>query len=292
MAKKPITQNSVDVNNIQNLPDLVVGQAVSLKTTFDKTGADTKTYINNTLITELNGNDGSFKIGHNSTNITANNVNEALEEVNAKDTANVKVTGNQTIAGIKTLTSSPIVPTPTTDMQASTKKYVDDREVAIELDFNTKDSQNVKITGNQTINGIKTFVSSPIVPLPTTTFQSVPKGYVDYENLKDVHLTGSQFIEGVKEFASSPVVPTPTTNNQASNKTYVDATVLNATMAVLPEGAVTDIYLSDTAGQIKDRFLLHLNAELPHIIDIDGIPYKYGFKQENGFVQFIYEEVI
>jgi len=35
-------------------------------------------------------------------------------------------TGNQTIAGIKTFSSSPIVPTPTTDMQASTKKYVDD----------------------------------------------------------------------------------------------------------------------------------------------------------------------
>jgi hypothetical protein len=35
-------------------------------------------------------------------------------------------TGNETIAGIKTFTSSPIVPTPTTDMQVATKKYVDD----------------------------------------------------------------------------------------------------------------------------------------------------------------------
>ncbi len=31
-----------------------------------------------------------------------------------------------TIAGVKTFSASPIVPTPTTDMQASTKKYVDD----------------------------------------------------------------------------------------------------------------------------------------------------------------------
>ena len=38
----------------------------------------------------------------------------------------VKLTGNQTIAGVKTFTSSPIVPTPTTDFQVSTKKYVDD----------------------------------------------------------------------------------------------------------------------------------------------------------------------
>lgn len=35
-------------------------------------------------------------------------------------------TGNETIAGVKTFSSSPIVPTPTTNFQASTKKYVDD----------------------------------------------------------------------------------------------------------------------------------------------------------------------
>ena len=38
----------------------------------------------------------------------------------------VKLTWNETIAWVKTFSSSPIVPTPTTDMQAATKKYVDD----------------------------------------------------------------------------------------------------------------------------------------------------------------------
>jgi hypothetical protein len=38
----------------------------------------------------------------------------------------VQDTGNETIAGVKTFSSSPIVPAPTTDLQASTKKYVDD----------------------------------------------------------------------------------------------------------------------------------------------------------------------
>lgn len=42
----------------------------------------------------------------------------------------VAIAGNQTVANIKTFTSSPVVPTPTTDMQASTKKYVDDRDTA------------------------------------------------------------------------------------------------------------------------------------------------------------------
>lgn len=38
----------------------------------------------------------------------------------------VKNTWNQTIAWIKTFSSSPITPTPTTDMEAVNKKYVDD----------------------------------------------------------------------------------------------------------------------------------------------------------------------
>lgn len=38
----------------------------------------------------------------------------------------VQKTGNETIAGIKTFSSSPVVPAPTTDLQAATKKYVDD----------------------------------------------------------------------------------------------------------------------------------------------------------------------
>jgi hypothetical protein len=44
----------------------------------------------------------------------------------ADDSAVVHNTGNENVAGIKTFSSSPVVPTPTTDMQAATKKYVDD----------------------------------------------------------------------------------------------------------------------------------------------------------------------
>ena len=38
----------------------------------------------------------------------------------------VATTGNQTIAGVKTFSANPIVPTPTTNFQTATKKYVDD----------------------------------------------------------------------------------------------------------------------------------------------------------------------
>lgn len=51
---------------------------------------------------------------------------EALTNLTAAaDAEVVKLTGAQTIAGVKTFSSSPIVPTPTTDFQASTKAYAD-----------------------------------------------------------------------------------------------------------------------------------------------------------------------
>ena len=48
-------------------------------------------------------------------------------DVTALNLSVVKLSEAQTIAGVKTFSNSPIIPTPTTDMQASTKKYVDDK---------------------------------------------------------------------------------------------------------------------------------------------------------------------
>jgi hypothetical protein len=41
------------------------------------------------------------------------------------------------------------------------------------------DSRYIRLTADQTIAGVKTFSSSPIVPTPTTTTQAANKGYVD-----------------------------------------------------------------------------------------------------------------
>lgn len=48
-------------------------------------------------------------------------------------------TGIQTIAGVKTFSSSPIVPAPTTDLQAATKKYIDDLVSALAFGTRTTD---------------------------------------------------------------------------------------------------------------------------------------------------------
>ena len=120
-----------------------------------------------------------------------------VTEIETLDSANVKLTGDQTVAGIKTFSASPIVLAPTTDLQPATKKYVDDADEDLQAQIDedhsdigllgAADLQNVKLTGNQTIEGIKTFASSPIVPTPTTDTQASTKKYVD-DNISAVVL--------------------------------------------------------------------------------------------------------
>ena len=70
--------------------------------------------------------------------------NPELSQANAASITQIQLdlatkvtkTGNETIAGIKTFSSSPIVPLPTTDMQATTKKYVDDADAVLRADLN------------------------------------------------------------------------------------------------------------------------------------------------------------
>ena len=68
--------------------------------------------------------------------------------------------GTQTINGVKTFTSSPILPTPTTDMQAATKKYVDDKQVTA-------------ADASQTVKGIIEIATDAEVQTGTDTTRAV-----------------------------------------------------------------------------------------------------------------------
>lgn len=89
----------------------------------------------------------------------------------------VQLTGNQTVAGIKTFSSPPVSATnPTTSNQVANKAYVD----ALGSQVTTLDGANVKLTGNQSIAGIKTFSSPPVSATnPTASNQVANKAYVD-----------------------------------------------------------------------------------------------------------------
>jgi hypothetical protein len=73
------------------------------------------------------------------------------------------LTGAQEIAGVKTFLSSPIVPTPTTNFQAATKKYVDD-EIADVVAGGVSDADSLGgVAAN--LYALKTYVDSAIANL-------------------------------------------------------------------------------------------------------------------------------
>ncbi len=71
-------------------------------------------------------------------------------------------TGNETIAGVKTFTSSPVVPTPTGDYQVATKKYVDD--AALGGDSPTPDATTSSKGVVQLAGDLGGTAASPTVP--------------------------------------------------------------------------------------------------------------------------------
>lgn len=143
----------------------------------------------------------------------------------ADDTAVVHKTGAETVAGVKTFSSEPVVPTPTANASPATKLYVDNGLAA-----KATDNAVVHLTGAETVAGVKTFSSLPVVPLtPTANGETSSKKYVDdglalkADDTAVVKLTGAQTVAGVKTFSSLPIIPlTPTANGEAASKKYVD----------------------------------------------------------------------
>jgi len=146
MSKKNFTAPSWAVNTIQSLANIVKNQATGLKAKYDLGSLNIKTYFES-FIVELQGetaNDsGANRVGTEGT-FGTNNVADEIKaikvvtdakanqvttytktEVNALDVQNVKITGNQTISGVKTFSTLPqssVVPTLGT--QLVNKDYV------------------------------------------------------------------------------------------------------------------------------------------------------------------------
>jgi len=77
--------------------------------------------------------------------------NSLIDDVISTDGFNIKNSGIQTINGVKTFVESPIIPTPTTDMQPTNKKYVSDN-------FTTKIENNLKA------NAIDVYTKGELAP--------------------------------------------------------------------------------------------------------------------------------
>ena len=177
---------------------------------FDRTGA-AGVGINGYHITQLTtdylhvgtylDDDVDLTADSASKGVTQQAVKAYIDTLDAQD---VKITGAQVVAGVKTFTSLPLLQTspggvvhvPSVPGHPVTKKAYDDAT-------QTSGLGAVKINGIQTIYDIKTFHVSPIIPTPTTDMQAATMKYV-VDNA--VFKTGTQSVVGTKTFSTGIIV--------------------------------------------------------------------------------------
>ncbi|EIB1378846.1 hypothetical protein ACW5UX_000374 [Campylobacter coli] len=136
-------------------------------------------------------------------------INGAKTELNSKIDNKVTKTGDETIAGVKTFSSSIVIPNATANNHATNLGQLNSK---------------VALSGNQTIAGVKTFSVPPVSATnPTANNQVANKSYVDTVGNSKVALSGNQTIAGVKTFNAVPVCSAnPTEDAQLARKWYVD----------------------------------------------------------------------
>jgi adenosyl cobinamide kinase/adenosyl cobinamide phosphate guanylyltransferase len=172
----------------------------------------------------------------------------------AADSAVVKLTTDQTIAGIKTFSSAPILPSNSISNSminntAINSGYVDaTSSIQTQLNAKSADSAVCHNTGNETWAGIKTFSSAPVLPSNSISNSminntSINSGYVDATssiqtqiNAKAAdsltcHLAGTETITGAKTLSGGITLSSNITANSCTitptELSYIDGVTSN-----------------------------------------------------------------
>lgn len=127
----------------------------------------------------------------------------ALLNLKANDNVVVKLSGNQTIGGTKTFSSSPIIPNPTNGTDAANKNYVDSQYTSLNNSKVDKTNSGEKVYGTDELGAQMTYdVDSDLVGDGAIVRRNTPSGTI--------------------------VTGTPTSNTHATTKAYVDSSIANA----------------------------------------------------------------
>jgi hypothetical protein len=195
----------------------------------------------------------------------------------------VHLTGNQTVAGIKTFTSSPVVPTPSieddstkvattawvTDLvetDTATLQSIANGQVPSSIGIVTADNI-VTVSGTQGITGAKTFSVSPTVPTPpanddstkvaTTEWVNDKIGDIDFADMVQEIATGSAdgtiSVDGtdVAVAGLGSAAYTASTDYAASGHTHTDTQVSWGTTGIAESISCADAGCIDDFGHNK-----------------------------------------
>ena len=182
----------------------------------------------------------------------------------AADSAVVHNTGAETVAGVKTFSSSPIVPTPTTNTQAANKSYVDGVAGAGAPDASTSSKGIVQLAGD--LAGTATSVT--VAKVNGVTVTGTPStGQV----LKATSASAATWqADATGGGGSSWSFSTVTANTTAADNTYVladaSSTGITVTLPVASNGAKVRVKrMSSGANSVQ------IVPQGPALIDGSGV---------------------
>jgi hypothetical protein len=174
--------------------------------------------------------------------------------LNIEESDNVKLMGNQSIDGVKTFTSLPLLPAsnPTTDNEAVRKAYADTKVAYTDTRFKVGTfSYNVATTGTQAINGVG-FQPKAVIFLSTISGSSkVSWGLDDVStadsiaiNANDGHYYNSGAIGDVASISLCTVGSNVTIATAKITATGSDGFTITKSKSGSPTGTATVIYVA------------------------------------------------
>lgn len=171
----------------------------------------------------------------------------------------VKLTGDETVAGVKTFSSSPKIPDSSEDDEAVTRGEFD--------------AEAVTLTGAQTVAGVKTFSSAPKVPDATADDEPFTKGQFD-SAASAAAANASETIRGAVEEATDAEVTAGTATGGTGAKLFVTPAKLKTYLGGIgyfgdgSDGAAT--ISSGTTTLTKDMFYTDLTVNGTGVLDCAG----------------------
>ena len=157
----------------------------------------------------------------------------------ANDSAVVHNTGNESIAGIKTFTTSPNVPTPTSGTQAATKAYVDTTASAGAPNATTSNPGLVQLGGD--LAGSGTSAVAPLITNNAITTAKLASGAVTTNEIADGTITNTD-ISASAAIAKSKLA--------ALN-------IADADVSAISESKITNL-TTDLAAKATDANVVHI----------------------------------
>ncbi|MGD8373397.1 MAG: hypothetical protein PVI21_00895 [Candidatus Woesebacteria bacterium] len=158
----------------------------------------------------------------------------------ANDTATVHNTGNESIAGVKTFTSSPVVPTPTTNTQAANKQYVDNTVSAGAPDATTSAPGLIQLAGD--LGGSGTIATAPVISDSAVTTSKITNGAVTTAKLATGSVTTNEIADGT-------ITDTDISATAAIAKTKLASlNITDSDVSAISESKVTNL-TTDLAGK-------------------------------------------